>query len=87
MVGFVNCFVIVCNMSQKVFRDCLDEKLIIRTVKGLFGQFYGQFKSRFVAACVGFFFFLWTLYMPQLALRVKSVITLLVITCLIIVVW
>ena len=21
---FVNCFVIVCNMSQKVFRDCLD---------------------------------------------------------------
>ena len=40
-----------------MFRDCLDEKLIIRTVKGLFGQFYGQFKSRFVAACVGFFFF------------------------------
>ena len=87
MVGFVNCFVIVCNMSQKVFRDYLKEKIIIRT-KGLFGQFCGQFKSRFVAACVGFFFFffLWTLYMPQLALRVKGVITLLVITCLIIVV-
>ena len=57
MVGFVNCFVIVCNMSQKVFRDCLDEKIIILTVKGLFGQFCGQFKSRFVVACVGFFFF------------------------------
>ena len=36
-------------------------------------QFYGQFKSQFGAACVGFF--LWALYMPQLALRVKGVIT------------
>ena len=32
------------------------KKIIIQT-KGLFGQFCGQFKSRFVAACVGFFFF------------------------------
>ena len=56
MTDFVNCFV-MCNMSQKVFRDCLDKKLIIRTVKGLFGQFFDQFKSRFRAACVVFFFF------------------------------
>ena len=28
VVSFVNCFVIVCNMSQKVFRDCLDKKYI-----------------------------------------------------------
>ena len=56
MVGFVNCFVIVCNMSQKVFKDCLDKIIIIiRTVKGLFGRFCGQHKSRFGAACVDFF--------------------------------
>ena len=48
---------------------------MIRTVKGLFGRFCGQFKSQFGAACVGFFFFLWVLYMPQLALRVNGVIT------------
>ena len=23
---FVKCFMIMCNMSQKVFRDCLEEK-------------------------------------------------------------
>ena len=40
---------IVCNMSQKVFKDCLDKNIIIRTVKGLFGRFCGQFKSRFGA--------------------------------------
>ena len=77
MAGFVNCFVIVCNMYQKMFRDCLDKKKrIIWIVKGLFGRFCGQFMSRFGATCVGFFFFfLWALYMPQLALRVKGVIT------------
>ena len=54
MADFVNCFVIVCNMSQKVFRDILDKKItIIRTIKGLFSWFCGQFKSRFGAACVG----------------------------------
>ena len=25
MADFANCFVIVCNKSQKVFRDCLDK--------------------------------------------------------------
>ena len=39
MVGFVNCFVIMVNMSQKVFRDCLGLKRIIRDVKDLFGKF------------------------------------------------
>ena len=57
MADFVNCFVIVCNMSQKVFKDCLDKKIIIRTVKGLFSRFCGQFMSRFGATCVGFFFY------------------------------
>ena len=58
MADFVNFFVIMCNMSQKVFKDCLDKKkIIIRTVKDLFGRFYSQFKSRFRAACVVFFFF------------------------------
>ena len=57
MAGFMNCFVIVCNMSQKVFRDCLDKKIMIQTVKGLFGRFCGQFKNRFGAGCVSFFFF------------------------------
>ena len=57
VVGFANCFVIVCNRSQKEFRDCLDKKIKIRTVKGLFDRFYGKFKSRFGATCVGFFFF------------------------------
>ena len=84
----MNRFVIVCNISQKVFRDCLDKNTVIQTVNGLFGQFYGQFKSWFGAVCVSFFFFfflLWALYITQLALRVKGVITLLVIKCLIIV--
>ena len=53
---FVNCFVIVCNMSQKLYRGCLDKKIIIRAVKGLFGRFCDQIKSRFGAACVDFFF-------------------------------
>ena len=57
MADFVNCFVIVCNMSQKVFRDYLDKKIIIRTVKGLFGRFYGLFNCKFGVACVSFFFF------------------------------
>ena len=26
MAEFVKCFVIMCNMSQKVFRDCLEKK-------------------------------------------------------------
>ena len=73
VADFVNCFVIVCNMSQKVFRDCLDKKIMILIVKALFDLFCGQFKSQFGAVCVGFF--LWALYMPQLALRVKGVIT------------
>ena len=57
MAGFVNCFVIVCNMSKKVFRNCLNKKIMIQTVKALFDQFCGQFKSQFGAVCVGFFFF------------------------------
>ena len=57
MVGFVNCFIIVCNMSHKVFRNCLDKKIIIRTIKGLFDRFCGWFKIWFGAAYVGLFFF------------------------------
>ena len=56
MTGFVNYFIIVCNSSQKVFRDYLDKIIIIQTIKGLFGRFCGQFKSWFGASCVGFFY-------------------------------
>ena len=66
-------------------RDYLDKKINKSGLLRL-GRFCGEFKSRFRAACVGFFFFFVALYMPQLALWVKGVITLLVITCLIIVV-
>ena len=51
VVGCVNCFVIVCNMSQKVFRDCLGLKRIIWDVKGMFGQFLAPIKGLLSCCC------------------------------------
>ena len=70
-------------MCQKLFRDYLDKKKrIIRTAKGLFGLFCGQFKGlfgRFLAnlraglgRCVACFC---EHFMSHLALRVNVVIT------------
>ena len=47
VVGFVIWFVIVCEMSKKLFLGAVWMKKIIRTIKGLFGQFYGQLKGLF----------------------------------------
>ena len=33
VANFVNCFVIVCNMFQKVFKDCLDLKKIFELLR------------------------------------------------------
>ena len=45
VVDFVSWFVIVCGMSKKLFLGVVRRKRKIQTVKGLFGQFYGQLKS------------------------------------------
>ena len=44
MASFVSWFVIVCGMSKKLFLGAVWMKKKIRTVKGLFGRFYGQLK-------------------------------------------
>ena len=67
----MNYFVIVCNMSQKVFKDCLDKNMIIRTVKDLFG-FVASLRVGLGPLCG---LFLWALYMPQFALRFEGFIT------------
>ena len=38
---------IVCGMSTKLFLGAVWMKRKIRTIKGLFGQFYGQLKGLF----------------------------------------
>ena len=61
VAGFVSWFVIVCGMSKKLFLGAIWIKRKIRLVKGLFGQFYGQFKGLFgqflcpVKGCLGCF--------------------------------
>ena len=45
MADFVGWFVIVCGMSQKLFLGAVWMNRKIRTVKGLFSQFYGQLKG------------------------------------------
>ena len=47
LMVILNCFVIVYNMSQKVFRDCMGLKRLIWIAKGLFGQDCGLFKGLF----------------------------------------
>ena len=47
VASFVSWFVIVCGMSKKLFLRAVWMKRKFRTVKGLFGQFYGQLKGLF----------------------------------------
>ena len=47
VAGFVSWFVIVCGMSKKLVLGVVWMKRKIRTIKGLFVQFYGQLKGLF----------------------------------------
>ena len=47
MARFLNLFVVVYSMSQKIFLGVVWMKRKIRIVKGLFGQFFGQLKGLF----------------------------------------
>ena len=44
VVGFVNCFVIVCNMSQKVFKDYLEKKKS-RLLRACFAGFMASLRA------------------------------------------
>ena len=45
VVGFVNCFVIVCNRSPKEFSDCLDKKIKSELLRVCLTDFMASLKA------------------------------------------